>query len=82
MADEPSKIDPPNSHPSNPIHKKAAEAQGLVIKKKKKKPTTTPATGAPATQTQTQKQATDTATDFVDTHHVNKALWVLVRLFL
>ena len=42
MAGGPSKINPPNSHPSNPIHKKATEAQGLV---KKKPPTTqTPAT--------------------------------------
>ena len=34
MASGPSKINPPNSHPSNPIHKKATEAQGLVVKKK------------------------------------------------
>ena len=26
----PSKINPPNSHPSNPIHKQATEAQGLA----------------------------------------------------
>ena len=67
MAGGPSKINPPNSHPSNPIHKKATEAQGLV----KKKPTQTP------TQTQTQTQATDTTTtkeDKDDTHHINKAL--------
>ena len=30
MAGGPSKINPPNSHPSNPIHKKATEAQGPV----------------------------------------------------
>ena len=35
MAGGSSKVNPPNSHPSNPIHKKATEAQGLV----KKKPT-------------------------------------------
>ena len=76
MAGGPSKINPPNSHPSNPIHKKATEAQGLAIKKKP--PTTTQ---TPATQTQkdsgtsvTQAQATDTSTDPVDTHRVNKAL--------
>ena len=61
MAGGPSKINLPNSHPSNPIHKKATEAQGLAVKKK---PTQTP-----TTQTQT-----DTATDPVDTHHINKAL--------
>ena len=31
----PSKINPPNSHPSNPIHKQATQAQGLVKQKKK-----------------------------------------------
>ena len=30
MAGGPSKINPPNSHPSNPIHKQAIEAQGLA----------------------------------------------------
>ena len=34
MAGGPSKINPPNSHPSNPIHKQATEAQGLAVKKK------------------------------------------------
>ena len=80
MAGGPSKINPPNSHPSNPIHKKATEAQGLAVKKK---PTTTPATAAPATQTQTpvtDTPATQTQTqtttkeDSNDTHHINKAL--------
>ena len=71
MAGEPSKINPPNSHPSNPIHNKATEAQGVAVKKK---PTQTKATDTPTTQTQTPKQATDTATDSVDTHHVNRAL--------
>ena len=84
MAGGPSKVNPPNSHSSNPIHKKATEAQGLAVKKK---PIQTPAAGAPATQTkatetpatqtQTQTPATDTTTtkeDPVDTHHVNKAL--------
>ena len=85
MAGGPSKINPPNSHPSNPIHKKATEAQGLAVKKK---PTTTPATAAPATQTQTpvkdttttqtqtQTPVKDTTTkeDSDDTHHINKAL--------
>ena len=44
MAGGPSKINPPNSHPSNPIHKKVTEAQGIA----KKKPTQRQA------QTQTQ----------------------------
>ena len=71
MAGGLSKINPPKSHPSNPIHKKATEAQGLV----KKKPTQTPATQTKATDTSaTQTPTTDTTTDSVDTHHVNKAL--------
>ena len=64
MAGGPSKINPPNSHPSNPIHKQATEAQGLVKKKK-----------APATQTDSRAPATQrTNTDSIDSHHVNKAL--------
>ena len=30
VAGGPSKINPPNSHPSNPIHKQATEAQGIA----------------------------------------------------
>ena len=37
MAGGPSKINPPNSHPSNPIHKQAKEAQGLAVKKNQHK---------------------------------------------
>ena len=81
MAGGPSKINPPNSHPSNPIHKQATEAQGLV----KKKPTQTKQTdsGVLATKTDSgvlakQTPATDTSqeltTDPVHPHHVNKAL--------
>ena len=72
MTGGPSNINPPNSHPSNPIHKKATEAQGHAVKKKP----TTPATAAPATLTQTPTTNTTTTTkaDKDDTHHVNKAL--------
>ena len=86
MAGGPSKINPPNRHPSNPIHKQATEAQGLAVKKI---PTNaqTPATGSPATQkdsgaSATQAPATDTSTDPVDPHHVNKALVALGALAL
>ena len=68
MAGGPSKVKPPNSHPSNPIHKKATEAQGLAVKKK---PT--------QTQTQTLAQPT-TTTEPVDSHHLNKALVVIGAL--
>ena len=71
MAGGPSKINPPNSHPSNPIHKKATEAQGLV---KKNPPTQTPATGAETPVLDTTKA------DSVDPHDVNKALVVLGAL--
>ena len=68
MAGGPSKVNPPNSHPSNPIHKKATEAQGLA--KSKPQPAIQPATPAapPA------KPPTPKATEPVDTHHANKAV--------
>ena len=73
MAGGPSKVNPPNSRPSNPVHKQATEAQGLAH------PTTpaTPATPPPATPA-TQPQATEP----VDTHHVNKALIAVGALAL
>ena len=72
MAGGPSKVNPPNNHPSNPVHKQATEAQGIAPKQPATPPTppatpTQPATPAP-TLTQTQ------ATEPVDSHHVNKAL--------
>ena len=75
MAGGPSKINPPNSHPSNPIHKKETEAQGIA----KKKPTQMQA------QTQTQEPVTDTPAskeDSDDTYHINKALVGLGALAL
>ena len=69
MAGGPSKINPPNSHPSNPIHKKATEAQGIAKKKSTTTTDTTTQTQTPATDT-----TTDTTTDSYDTHHINKAL--------
>ena len=73
MAGGPSKINPPNSHPSNPIHKKATEAQGIA---KKKRQTQTLARAAQATP------VTDTSADSDDTHHINKALVGLGALAL
>ena len=68
MAGGPSKINPPNSHPSNPIHKKATEAQGLA------KPTqsSAPAPAQPATPPPAPK--TTATTESVDPHHANKAV--------
>ena len=80
MAGGPSKINPPNSHPSNPIHKQATEAQGIVPKQTQAQtpPTTHAQTPAqtpppPTTLVQTQAQAT-ASTEPVDSHHVNKTL--------
>ena len=42
MAGGPSKVNPPNSHPSNPIHKQATEAQGLALKGQVSTPTPPP----------------------------------------
>ena len=69
MAGGPSKVKPPNSHPSNPVHKQATEAQGLV---------TPPATPAQPATPQPQPQAAEP----VDSHHVNKALIVVGSLAL
>ena len=94
MAGGPSKINPPNSQPSNPIHKKATEAQGIAKKKPTQTLTQAPVTDTPATQTQTQAPVTntpatqtqtpvkDTAPDSDDTHHINKALVGLGALAL
>ena len=77
MAGGPSKINPPNSHPSNPIHKKATEAQGIA----KKKPTTQAQTKETDTPTTTQTP-TITKEDSGDTHRINKALVGLGALAL
>ena len=72
MAGGPSKVNPPNNHHSNPVHKQATEAQGIAA---------TPATPAPATPAQTPTAPATTpaqtqaaASEPVDSHHVNKAL--------
>ena len=66
MASGPSKVNPPNSHPSNPVHKQATEAQGLAP------PATPPAPPAPPSP--------PPAPEPVDPHHVNKALVVVGAL--
>ena len=56
MAGGPSKVNPPNSHPSNPIHKQAVQAQGLAPTKA---PPQAP-TGQVATPTPPPQAPTDT----------------------
>ena len=65
MAGGPSKVNPPNSHPSNPVHKQATEAQGIASK-----PTPTP----PPPPTQPAAPTSPATTEPVDSHHVNKTL--------
>ena len=73
MAGGPSKINPPNSHPSNPIHKKATEAQGLA------RPTQSSAIPpAPPAKPPTPPAPTES----VDPHHVNKTLIAVGALAL
>ena len=74
MAGGPSKVNPPNSHPSNPIHKKATEAQGLARPAKPAQPPPPPPAKPPTPQSQ--------ATESVDPHHVNKTLVVVGALAL
>ena len=75
MAGGPSKVNPPNSHPSNPVHKQATEAQGLA-----KHTQPTPA-GSPAPQPDTVNTPA-TSEQPVDAHHVNKALIAVGALAL
>ena len=78
MAGGPSKVNPPNSHPSNPIHKQATEAQGLA------RPATHPATPAtqPAQPATAPVAAPAPVPERVDAHHVNKALVAVGALAL
>ena len=79
MAGEPSKVNPPNSHPSNPVHKQATEAQGIAKPTQPPViPAQTPTTPAQTSATQSQQQATEP----VDSHHVNKALIAVGALTL
>ena len=67
----PSKINPPNSHPSNPIHKQAMQALGLGEKKSEKArvtPTEEP------TSTQTEAPASKQTDSEIEPHHINKAI--------
>ena len=83
MAGGPNKVNPPNSHPANPIHKQATEAQGLAPPPTHPatppaQPATPPAThpvGSPATPPTPEPAP-------VDAHHVNKVLVGVVVLVL
>ena len=75
MAGGPSKVKPPNSHPSNPIHKQATEAQGIAKHTK-------PATPAQPSPTQAAVPAQPQAAKPVDSHHVNKTLVAVGALAL
>ena len=68
MAGGESKINPPNSHPSNPMHKKATEAQGLAKPAKQPVKFPAPAPALVATPAPAPKP------EAVDTHHLNKAV--------
>ena len=72
MEGGPSKVNPPNSHPSNPIHKQATEAQGIA---KPTPATPTPKPAQPVTQPMPKPET-------VDTHHVNKAVVAVGALAL
>ena len=79
MAGGPSKVNPPNSHPSNPVHKQATEAQGIAPKPAQSAtPAQTPATPATPAQMLAPKQAAapsqPQAAEPADSHHVNKTL--------
>ena len=71
MAGGPSKVNPPNSHPSNPVHKQATEAQGIA---KPQPSATQPAPTTPATPPAAPATPPPATTELVDSHHVNKTL--------
>ena len=75
MSGGPSKVNPPNSHPSNPIHKQATEAQGIAKPKPAAPVTPTPKPVQPVTQPAPKPET-------VDTHHVNKAVVAVGALAL
>ena len=64
----PSKVNPPNSHPSNPVHKQATEAQGLA------RPATPATQATPPVASRTPATPPAPEPEPVDAHHVNKAL--------
>ena len=86
MAGGPSKVNPPNSHPANPVHKQATEAQGLAPKPATRAPapSATPKApvGLPTTSATAPVAAPAPKPEPVDEHHVNKALVVVGALAL
>ena len=76
MAGGRSKINVPNSHPSNPIYKKATEAQGLA------KPATQPVKSPAPAPALVATPAPAPKPEKVGTHHVNKALIAVGALAL
>ena len=65
MAGGPTKINPPNSHPSNPIHKEATQEKGPAPEEK------TPQKNGPATEEQTPDEPITNANS-IETHENNK----------
>ena len=77
MAGGPSKVNPPNSHPANPVHKQATEAQGIA--QPAPQPDTVVNTPSPAPPAPPPAPEPE---QLVDAHHANKALVVVGALAL
>ena len=73
MAGGQGKVNPPNSHPANPVHKQATEAQGIA------QPAPQPNTPSPSPPAPPPAQEPE---QLVDAHHANKALVVVGALAL
>ena len=67
MAGGPTKINPPNSHPSNPIHKEATQEKGPETEEQ------TPQKKEAATEEQTPDEPIPNAGGSTETHENNKA---------
>ena len=74
MAGGPSKVNPPNSHPANPVHQQVTEAQGFASK-----PAPSPTPAKPQSDTVNTPAPEP---EPVDTHHINKALIAVGALAL
>ena len=86
MAGGPSKVNPQNSHPANPIHRQAVQTQGLAPAKAPQAPTPTPppqaTTDTPAVVPPQATTETPAVAPSVEAHHVNKALVAVGALAL
>ena len=73
----PTKVNVPNSHPSNPVHEQAMQAQGLGKKKHQESQGTPVSAPAPMhTDSESEWAPTQSGSE-IETHEINKAILVV-----